>query len=82
MLRDVPSGVRHLDGRMPMNFLVVARNDDRADAFIVARDAEGVSISEPELNMGLKGLTTVSVELEASSETASRWRSPAPRSRR
>jgi alkylation response protein AidB-like acyl-CoA dehydrogenase len=51
-------------GDRASHFMVFARNDERVDAFIVARDAEGLSISEPELNMGLRGLTTVSIELE------------------
>jgi alkylation response protein AidB-like acyl-CoA dehydrogenase len=51
-------------GDRASHFLVFARNDERVDAFIVPRDADGLSISEPELNMGLRGLTTVSIELE------------------
>jgi alkylation response protein AidB-like acyl-CoA dehydrogenase len=51
-------------GDRASHFLVFARSEDRVDAFFVARDAEGLSISEPELNMGLRGLTTVSIELE------------------
>ena len=51
-------------GDRASHFLVFARNDDRTDAFIVPRDAEGLSISEPELNMGLKGLATVRLDLE------------------
>lgn len=51
-------------GDRASHFLVLASNGDSADAFIVARDAEGLSISEPELNMGMRGLTTVSLELE------------------
>jgi acyl-CoA dehydrogenase len=51
-------------GDQASHFLIFARNADRVDAFIVARDAEGLSISEPELNMGLKGLTTVGLALE------------------
>lgn len=51
-------------GDRASHFLVFARNEDRLEAFIVARDAEGLTISEPEHNMGLKGLTTVSLELE------------------
>jgi alkylation response protein AidB-like acyl-CoA dehydrogenase len=46
------------------HFLVVARSDDGLDAFIVGRDAEGLSISEKELNLGLKALTTATLELE------------------
>ena len=51
-------------GDQASHFLIFARNSDRIDAFIVAREAEGLSISEPELNMGLKGLATVGLELE------------------
>jgi len=51
-------------GDRASHFLVFARNDDRVDAFVVPRDAEGLTISEPELNMGMKGLTTVGLELE------------------
>lgn len=51
-------------GDRASHFLVLARNDDRVDAFIVPRDARGLTISAPELNMGLKGVTTVSLELE------------------
>lgn len=46
------------------HFLVVARNDGGLDAFIVNRDAEGVSVSEKELNLGLKALPTATLELE------------------
>jgi alkylation response protein AidB-like acyl-CoA dehydrogenase len=51
-------------GDRASHFLVVARNNGGVDAFIVPRDAEGLTISEPELNMGLRGLTTVGLELE------------------
>jgi len=43
--------------------LVVARNGSRDDAFIVARDAPGLTISEPEKNLGLKSLATARLEL-------------------
>jgi alkylation response protein AidB-like acyl-CoA dehydrogenase len=46
------------------HFLVVARNDGGLDAFIVNRDAEGVSVSEKELNLGLKALPTATLGLE------------------
>jgi alkylation response protein AidB-like acyl-CoA dehydrogenase len=45
------------------HFLVVARADDRLDAFIVSRDAAGLSIGEAEKNLGLKALPTASLEL-------------------
>jgi alkylation response protein AidB-like acyl-CoA dehydrogenase len=51
-------------GDRASHFLVFARSNGGVDAFIVARDAEGLTISEPELNMGLRGLTTVTLELE------------------
>ncbi len=51
-------------GDRASHFLVTARNGDALDAFVVARDAEGLTISEPELNLGLKGLITVGLELE------------------
>jgi len=51
-------------GDRASHFLVVARNNGGLDAFIVARDAEGLTISEPEKNLGLKGLTTNSLEFE------------------
>jgi len=46
------------------HFLVIARNNGGLDAFIVARDAEGLRISENEKNLGLRGLPSVSLELE------------------
>jgi alkylation response protein AidB-like acyl-CoA dehydrogenase len=51
-------------GDRASHFLVVARNNGGTDAFIVPADAEGLCISEPEKNVGLRGLTTVSLELE------------------
>ncbi len=53
------------------HFLVVARNGNSAesgaaaiDAFIVPRDAAGLTISPVEKNLGMKALPTVSLELE------------------
>lgn len=53
------------------HFLVLARNANAAatgfdaiEAFIVPRDAEGLSVGEVEKNLGLRGLPTVSLELE------------------
>jgi len=46
------------------HFLVVARNGARHDAFIVTRDAAGVSVRSPEKNLGLRGLPTATVELK------------------
>jgi alkylation response protein AidB-like acyl-CoA dehydrogenase len=51
-------------GDRASHFLVVARNDAERDAFIVPRDTAGLSVSEPEKNLGLKALPTVSLELE------------------
>lgn len=45
-------------------FLVIARNNGSRDAFIVPRNAAGLSISEPEKNLGLKALPTATLELE------------------
>jgi len=46
------------------HFLVVARNNGGRDAFVVPRDAEGLSISEPEKNLGLRALPTATLHLE------------------
>lgn len=51
-------------GNQASHFLVTARNGERQDAFIVPCDAEGLTISEPEKNLGLKALTTVGLEFE------------------
>jgi alkylation response protein AidB-like acyl-CoA dehydrogenase len=51
-------------GDRASHFLVLAANGEKLDAFIVPRDAGGLSISEPEKNLGLRGLTTVSLQLE------------------
>jgi alkylation response protein AidB-like acyl-CoA dehydrogenase len=51
-------------GDRASHFLVTARNGEHLDAFVVARDAEGLSITEPELNLGLKSLITVGLGLE------------------
>jgi len=50
--------------RSASHFLVVARNNGGLDAFIVPRDAKGLSISEPEKNLGLRALDTGTLELE------------------
>jgi alkylation response protein AidB-like acyl-CoA dehydrogenase len=52
-------------GDRASHFIVVARNHDGVDAFVVASDAPGLTISEPELNMGMRGLTTVGLQLDA-----------------
>jgi len=46
------------------HFLVIAQNGGELDAFIVPRDAEGLSISEKEKNLGLRALPTATVELQ------------------
>ncbi len=51
-------------GDTASHFLVVARNNGGHDAFIVPRDAEGLTISEPEKNLGLRALPTATLELE------------------
>ncbi len=51
-------------GDRASHFLVVARNNGGVDAFIVARDAEGLTISENEKNLGMKGLPTSTLEFE------------------
>ena len=51
-------------GDRASHFLVLARTEDAVEAFLVDRDAEGLTISAPELNMGLKGLSTVRLDLE------------------
>ncbi len=50
-------------GDRASHFIVVARNSENVDAFIIARDTAGLTISEPELNMGMRGLTTVRIDL-------------------
>jgi alkylation response protein AidB-like acyl-CoA dehydrogenase len=51
-------------GDQASHFLVTARNGEELDAFIVPRDAQGLTISDRELNMGLRALSTVGLELE------------------
>ncbi|HSQ01026.1 MAG TPA: acyl-CoA dehydrogenase family protein [Candidatus Dormibacteraeota bacterium] len=46
------------------HFLVVARAGDALDAFIVPRDASGLTISDVEKNLGLKALPTTTLELD------------------
>jgi alkylation response protein AidB-like acyl-CoA dehydrogenase len=45
------------------HFLVVAGSDAGLDAFLVARDAPGVTVTEVEKNLGLRALPTVGLEL-------------------
>jgi alkylation response protein AidB-like acyl-CoA dehydrogenase len=51
-------------GHTASHFLVVCRNNGGHDAFIVPRETEGLSISEPEKNLGLRALPTATLELE------------------
>jgi len=53
-----------VDGGRASHFIVVVRADDGLEAFIVPRDAEGLTISEPEINMGLRALSTATLEFE------------------
>jgi alkylation response protein AidB-like acyl-CoA dehydrogenase len=46
------------------HFLVVARHGDRLDAFIVPRDAAGLTISAAEKNLGLKALSTATLTFD------------------
>jgi alkylation response protein AidB-like acyl-CoA dehydrogenase len=46
------------------HLLVVARHGDRLDAYIVPRDAAGVTIAVPEKNLGLKALPMGTVTLD------------------
>jgi alkylation response protein AidB-like acyl-CoA dehydrogenase len=45
-------------------FLVLARNNGGLDAFLLPRDAEGLTISAPEKNLGLRALPTGTLTLE------------------
>jgi alkylation response protein AidB-like acyl-CoA dehydrogenase len=47
------------------HFLVVARVDRGRGAFIVPRDAEGLTLHQPEKNLGLRALPTATLELES-----------------
>lgn len=46
------------------HFLVIARGDDGLQAFIVPRDAPGLTIGEVEKNLGLKALATHGLRLD------------------
>jgi alkylation response protein AidB-like acyl-CoA dehydrogenase len=46
------------------HFLVVARHGDRLDAFIVSRDAAGLTISAAEKNLGLKALSAATLTFD------------------
>ena len=51
-------------GDRAANFLVIARGEDGLDAFIVPRDASGLTIGEVEKNLGVKALATTGVRLD------------------
>ncbi len=70
----VLSGTKHFVvlGDQAQQFLVLARNEQAIgggfaaiDAFIVPRDAEGLTISEIDKNLGMKALPTVTINLDA-----------------
>ena len=46
------------------HFLVVADGDDGPGAYVVPREATGLSISEPEKNLGMRALPTATLTLE------------------
>lgn len=52
------------------HFLVVARGDNGLDAFIVPREAPGLTIGEGEKNLGLKALPTHTLRLDGVEVTA------------
>jgi len=52
-------------GDRASHFLVIAATGESRDAFVVPRDASGLTISEPEKNLGLKAVPTTTLELEA-----------------
>ncbi len=51
-------------GDRARHFLVVARHEAGLGAFVVERDAEGLTISENEKNLGLRALPTSTLRLE------------------
>ncbi len=51
-------------GDRAAHFLVTARNDDGLDAFLVPRDAPGLSVTAPEKNLGLRALPTARLQLD------------------
>ena len=51
-------------GDTAAHFLVVARGEQGLDAFIVPRDASGLTITEVEKNLGLKALATNGLRLD------------------
>jgi alkylation response protein AidB-like acyl-CoA dehydrogenase len=53
------------------HFLVVARNNAQLGAFVVPRDTAGLKVIAPERNLGLKPLTTATLELDGVTVPAS-----------
>jgi len=51
-------------GDRASHFLVIARNNGGLDAFVVPRGAEGLRISQPEKNLGLRALPCATLTLE------------------
>jgi alkylation response protein AidB-like acyl-CoA dehydrogenase len=51
-------------GDRASHFLVVAASDRGRQAFIVPRDAAGLTLHQPEKNLGLRALPTATLELE------------------
>ena len=51
-------------GDSAAHFLIVARGGDKLEAFVVPRDAPGLSITEVEKNLGLKALPTTGLRLD------------------
>ena len=51
-------------GAKAQHFLVIASNGDRRDAFIVPRDAAGLSVTEVEKNLGLNATYMAGLKLE------------------
>jgi alkylation response protein AidB-like acyl-CoA dehydrogenase len=62
----VLSGAKRLVpfGDRSSHFLVVARRDERIDAFIVPRDTKGLSVAPESGTMGLKPLPTARLDLD------------------
>ena len=51
-------------GDRASHFLIAAHSDDGLDAFIVPRDASGLSVTAPEKNLGLRALPTARLQLD------------------
>lgn len=57
-------------GDSAANFLVIARNGAGLDAFIVPRDAPGLTVGEVDKNLGIKALPTTGLRLDGVDVTA------------